>query len=111
MIFSPTKLEFTAAQTAELLKSNNPPHLLDIRGPEEWKIVHLEGGQLISTEFINEIVQDWEKDTPIVCYCHHGVRSIQITYLLMQKGFTNVHSMKGGIDAWAKDIDPSMVRY
>ena len=47
----------------------------------------------------------------IVFYCHHGVRSVQALLYLRQQGFDNVRSMKGGIDAWAQQIDPGMTRY
>ena len=51
------------------------------------------------------------KDTPIVTYCHHGIRSLEAASYLIGHGFTNVLSLAGGIDAWAKEIDTSLRRY
>ncbi len=52
-----------------------------------------------------------DKDAEIVVACHHGVRSAQVTMWLKQQGWTNVLSMAGGIDAWAKEIDPDVGMY
>ncbi|MCL4831603.1 MAG: hypothetical protein KJZ86_04150 [Caldilineaceae bacterium] len=52
-----------------------------------------------------------DKDAAIVVFCHKGVRSAQVTMWLKQQGWTNVLSMAGGIDAWAKQIDPDVGLY
>ena len=52
-----------------------------------------------------------DKDAEIVVMCHHGVRSAQVTAWLIQNGYTNVLSLEGGIDAYAREIDPSVGRY
>lgn len=104
-------MEVTVQDLAEELKSNHPPRLLDIREQAEWEIVHLPDAQLISRPLLEEIVETWAPDTPIVCYCHHGVRSLNAVAFFRQNGFTNVRSMRGGIDAWSREIDPSLPRY
>lgn len=52
-----------------------------------------------------------DKEAAIVIFCHHGVRSAQVTQWLRQQGWQNVVSMAGGIDAWANEIDPSVGKY
>ncbi len=104
-------LEFTVGEVAAKLQSADPPRLLDIRDPGEWEIAHLEGGQLVTQELMDEVLNEWEKTTQIVCYCHHGIRSLQAAAFLRQKGFSDVYSMKGGIDLWAQEIDPAINRY
>lgn len=52
-----------------------------------------------------------DKDQEVVVFCHHGTRSAQATMWLLQQGWTHVRSMDGGIDAWAKEIDPSVGIY
>lgn len=104
-------LECTVHEVAEMLRSDHPPALVDVREPQEWRICHLEQGQLLTEALLDEIVEEWSPDTPIVCYCHHGVRSLNAAAFLSQKGFTNVRSMAGGIDAWSREIDPAMPRY
>ena len=51
------------------------------------------------------------QDAPIVVFCHHGVRSAQVTMWLRQQGWSNVYNMAGGIAAWALEIDPSVGHY
>lgn len=47
----------------------------------------------------------------VIVFCHHGMRSAQVTAWLAQQGWTNVSSMAGGIDAWAHEIDPAVGTY
>jgi rhodanese-related sulfurtransferase len=47
----------------------------------------------------------------VVCICHHGARSAQIVAFLMQRGWTDVYNLAGGIDAWSTQIDPSVPPY
>jgi rhodanese-related sulfurtransferase len=103
--------EFTVQEVAELLQSAAPPRLVDVREQAEWDIVHLPAGQLLTDQLLDEILSDWPQDTSIVCYCHHGIRSVNAALFLAQKGFRNVSSMRGGIDAWAQEVDPSLPRY
>jgi rhodanese-related sulfurtransferase len=103
--------EYTVQEVAQLLKSPAPPRLLDVREPSEWDLVRLEGAQLVTRELVDEVVSSWERNTPIVCYCHRGVRSLNAAAYLMGQGFENVRSMRGGIDAWAREIDPLLRRY
>jgi rhodanese-related sulfurtransferase len=103
--------EYTVTEVAEQLASDSPPRVLDVRERAEWDLVHLEGSQLLSEELLEEMLAEWPPDTPIVCLCHHGIRSLNAALFLQQKGFSNVGSMRGGIDAWAREIDPRLPRY
>lgn len=85
--------------------------LIDVRGEDEWNAARIEGATLASKELVNEMMESWDKDTPIVFYCHSGVRSLHAVHFFAQKGFTNVKSMAGGIDAWSVEIDPDVPRY
>lgn len=103
--------EVTVQEVAELLRSPQPPKLLDVREQAEWNIVHLDGGELLTEPLLDEILADWDRNTPIVCYCHHGVRSLNAAAFLQQQGFRQVSSMRGGIDAWSLEVDPNLPRY
>lgn len=103
--------ELTVQEVSEQLGSDSPPVLLDVREQAEWDTVHLPQGRLVTQQLLEDILEDWERDTPIVCYCHHGIRSVNAALYLAQQGFTNVASMKGGIDAWSLEIDPALPRY
>jgi len=103
-------LEITPKETAELLKQGRIK-LLDVRSPEEYAIANVAGSVLVSQALAQEIMQAWSKDTLIVAMCHHGVRSLDAAAYLRGHGFVNAKSMRGGIDAWAEQIDSSLARY
>ena len=104
-------MEVTPDEVQELMKGENAPMLVDVREQGEWDLVHLEGGRLLTQQLLDEMMEGWDKATPVICYCHHGVRSVQAALNLRQQGFTDVRSMKGGIDAWAATLEPDMARY
>ena len=103
-------LEYTVQEVNELLNSDQPPVLLDAREQQEWDYVHLEGARLLTQEVVDEMAS-WPPETHIVCYCHHGVRSLNAVRYLQQQGFTNIRSMKGGINDWSQQIDPNLPQY
>jgi len=70
-------LNITPQELVERLKQPAPPRLLDIRLPEERAVVQLPDSQLIDGELVQAILDTWPRDTPIVCYCHHGIRSLE----------------------------------
>ena len=105
------RIQIQPQDLAETLKSSTPPRLLDVREPEEPAIVKLDGAVPVTQELVQEMMGSWPKDTPIVTYCHHGIRSLEAASYLIGHGFTNVRTLAGGIDAWAEHIDPSLPRY
>ena len=104
-------LECTPAEVRDMMTGENAPKLIDVREQGEWELVHLDDGLLLTQELIDEMLASWDKATQIICYCHHGVRSAQAAMFLRENGFSDVRSMKGGIDAWAVEIEPDMARY
>ncbi len=105
------QMQISAQELAEVLKGDTPPRLIDVREPDEQNIAHIEGSQPATQEFVQEMMATWAKDTPIVTYCHLGLRSLEAASYLLGHGFTNVRSLRGGIDAWADQIEPSMAKY
>lgn len=103
--------QISVHDVSERLKTEPQPILLDIREQAEWDIVHLPGAQLATQELIDEIIRGWDRDAEMICYCHHGIRSLNAAGFLAQQGFTRVKSMSGGIDRWAEEIDPTLPRY
>ncbi|URR35132.1 rhodanese-like domain-containing protein [Thermosynechococcus sp. HN-54] len=89
--------------------------LIDVREPAEWDIVHLPPFTLLPlSEFPQwspQIRQLFDPDRETLVLCHHGVRSAQMGYWLIQQGFRNVKNIVGGIDAYAAAVDPSLPRY
>ncbi len=104
-------MQVDATELAKMLAQARPPRLIDVRGPEEQEIARIDGALLASQELVQEIKESWPKDTPIVVYCHKGMRSLDAASFLIGHGFTNVRSLTGGVDAWAQEIDPALARY
>jgi len=85
--------------------------LLDVRELQEWEYCHLEGAVFAPMSRFLQFMADLDPDRPTVVYCHTGVRSVFVAAHLQNQGFADVVSMAGGIDAWSRDVDPSVPRY
>ncbi|AXK38958.1 rhodanese-like domain-containing protein [Crenobacter cavernae] len=87
------------------------PVLLDVR--EGWEVARasLPGIVHIPMNLIPGRMAELPDDAPIVTICHHGVRSYQVGLYLKNAGFDEVISLKGGVEAWASDVDPTMAHY
>ncbi|HED53946.1 MAG TPA: sulfurtransferase [Phycisphaerales bacterium] len=91
--------------------------LIDCREDDELKVVRVEGamhcplGKLMNE--IEDVADDLPAglDTPVAIICHTGRRSLMATLALRQMGFRDIRSVAGGIDLWARDIDPTLERY
>lgn len=105
------RIQIDAMELAALLKAEAPPKLIDVREAHEQELAHIEGSIPATQKLFQEMVASWAKDTPIVTYCHIGFRSLEAASYLIGQGFTDVRSLVGGINAWAKQIEPSMARY
>lgn len=103
--------EVSATTLAEELDAADPPFLLDVREPEEWEIAHLPGAHLIPRLELPDRLTEVTGARRVVVYCKSGPRSSAVTELLLGLGFSEVRNLRGGIDAWAKQVDPSMSRY
>ncbi len=86
--------------------------LLDVREPEELRLASIPGAKHIPMGDVPmRAHQELDPDDHIVVVCHHGVRSLNVTNWLRQQGFENVQSMRGGIDRWSREVDPSVPTY
>ena len=104
--------EITPQELAAKLRNNGKDLvILDVREPHEWDIVHFPNARLIPRGDLPERIHELDTADEIVVHCKTGVRSAQALAFLRQAGFRKVKNLRGGIDAWARDIDPSMPRY
>lgn len=104
--------EITPAELKEYLAVAEPrPLLLDVREPHEWAICHIEGSRLIPMNQIPEASAELDPEQETIVICHHGARSARVAMYLKQIGFSKVLNLEGGIDAWAREIDPAMQTY
>ncbi|MBI4368493.1 MAG: hypothetical protein HY588_03790 [Candidatus Omnitrophica bacterium] len=104
-------MNITPEELKKRLASGEIIQVVDVREPEEYDICHLANATLIPMDELEDRFRELKTDTPVVLYCHHGVRSAHAAMWLKNQGFQNVLSLEGGIDAWAEQIDPSVERY
>lgn len=103
--------EISPAEAAELLKQNKA-RLIDVREPWEFATAHLEGGVLMPMGDVPARAhQELDPDERLVVMCHHGMRSMNVAVWLRNQGFEQAQSLRGGIDAWSAEVDPSVARY
>jgi adenylyltransferase/sulfurtransferase len=98
---------------AERMRKEPLPLLLDVREIEEHNFAALPNSKLIPlSEFQNRIEElgSW-RNSEIVVYCHHGIRSLHAIAQLSSAGFSNLCNLSGGIDAWSREVDASIPRY
>lgn len=87
------------------------PLLLDVREPWEFERCHIDGAVSVPMNGIPTRLDELPRDRQIVVICHHGVRSFHVARFLDHNGFTRVINLTGGVDAWAKEADPTMPTY
>jgi adenylyltransferase/sulfurtransferase len=101
--------------TAVALKDEWARHpdlvLIDVREPREYEIGRIEGARLMPLRELPRRLGELDGHAEIVTHCHHGVRSLKALEILKAAGFARVRSLKGGIDAWSREVDPSVPRY
>jgi rhodanese-related sulfurtransferase len=104
--------EISAGQVQSMRKRGDAFTLLDVREPWELEKASFGGSKNIPMGDIpNRAHQELDPDDHIVVVCHHGVRSLSVTNWLRQQGFEKVQSMRGGIDGWARTVDPKLPLY
>jgi rhodanese-related sulfurtransferase len=112
--------EITPQQLAEWLKSRPELVVLDVREVYEFPRAKLSDERVAyaplsdlarkSLEGLPEKIQA-DRAAPLVVICHHGNRSAQVTAWLLAQGWTAVYNLAGGIDAYARQVDPGIGRY
>ncbi len=103
--------EVTPEELRAELAGPDPPLLVDVREPEELEISHLAGAVPIPKGELPERVDEITRARAVVLFCRSGGRSSDATRTLLDLGFQNVRSLRGGINAWAQRIDPSLPVY
>ena len=85
--------------------------LLDVRDPHEYEITHIDGAKFIPLGELPARLNELDDHADVVTYCHHGARSLKALEILKAAGFAKVRSLRGGIDAWAVNVEREMPRY
>lgn len=103
--------EITPQELKARLDRGDPLVLLDVRQDWETKLCRLERATHIPIEEIEYRTEELNPDDEIVVLCHQGIRSAAVSEYLRQLGFPNVKNLAGGLDLWARTVDPAMRRY
>ncbi len=92
-----------------------PPLVLDVREPWEVALARIDVEGLetlhVPMDEVPARLVELDPSRPLVCVCHHGVRSAHVVAFLDRIGFEAASNLAGGIDAWSQKIDPSVPRY
>ena len=103
--------ELDPAEVVERLGTGSPPLLLDVREAWEWQVGNLEalGGRLIPLGDLAGRLGEIPDDRSVVVVCRSGQRSLTAARQLLEGGFTDVYNLRGGLQAWARDVDAGIV--
>jgi len=104
------KVLINPAEAAAALKEPGT-RIVDIRTREEFEAARIDGACLFSQDVLQEIMNTWAKDTPLLLVDHTGSRSLDAAAYFSGHGFQNVRALRGGIDAWSLEVDAAIPRY
>ena len=111
--------EIDARELAEWMRSRPELVLLDVREPYEFARVKIQDGRVayapmseLARKYLEALpVPARDRDATLVVFCHHGIRSAQVTAWLLDQGWKSVYSLAGGIDRYARQIDSTIGFY
>lgn len=106
-----TDLEITPSEAKKLLDTGAGVLLVDVREPWEFQVCSIAGAKLIPMGAIPANLQALDTDDEVICYCHHGMRSLDVVVWLRGQGVERARSLAGGIERWSLEIDPRVPRY
>jgi len=105
------KVLISPQELAELLQKDKLVKLVDVRSREEFEAVHIEGSVLLSQDVMRELMASGSNTNPVVVVDHAGKNGLDAAAYFMGHGLQNVRCLRGGIDAWAQEVDPKLRRY
>ncbi|MFW5697191.1 MAG: rhodanese-like domain-containing protein [Fimbriimonadaceae bacterium] len=103
--------EISVQEVKKLLDKGEDVYLLDVREPSELQYSKLEGAENVPMGQVPQRVEEMDPEKRTVVICRSGARSGEITDYLLGKGFKRVENMEGGMNEWARSVDPSQRTY
>ena len=103
--------ELTVQELKAMLDANRPLRIIDVREPHEWQIVRLERAKLIPLGDLQAHLSELDSTADHVVLCRSGARSAKAVELLLASGIKRVKNLKGGILAWAREVDTTLPLY
>ena len=107
---APRLRELSVEDLKVMMDSGEDFKLVDVRTPGEFEKARIEGAQLLDEGLYDQLLA-LPKDTRLVFLCHHGPRGEDAAKQFMAQGFSDVHNVTGGMDAWSLEIDTEIPRY
>ena len=104
-------LEIQPAEVKARLDSGENLVLVDVREPWEYEICRIEGAKLVPLGALASSLNTLPGADEVICYCHHGMRSLDAAAWLRFQGFEKAKSLAGGIERWSLEIDSNVPRY
>jgi rhodanese-related sulfurtransferase len=104
-------MQIEPQELADRIRGGEKINLLDVRTREEFDAVKIADAQLFTQASMQNILSTWPREQLLVLYDHEGTRSMDAAAYFQGHGFTNVKSLRGGIDAWSAEADPALPRY
>ncbi len=101
----------TAPELARRLAAGESVNLLDVRERWEYALNQIPGSRLTPMSELPEWAQQLDPTQEYILYCHHGIRSLHACAYLRSRGFTRLVNLAGGIDAWSREVDPTVPLY
>jgi len=104
-------LQISAKEVSERIARGDKLLLVDVREPWEYQLCKIPGAHLIPLGTLSASLNSLLDADDVICYCHHGMRSLDAAVWLRQQGVESAKSMAGGIERWSAEVDPSVPRY
>jgi rhodanese-related sulfurtransferase len=104
-------IQITPKAVSERIARGDKLLLVDVRDPWEFSLCKIPGATLIPLGSLPTSLNTLLDADEVICYCHHGMRSLDAAVWLRQQGVEGAKSMAGGIDRWSTEIDPKVPRY
>ena len=99
------------AELADWRKHDESVRLVDVRSREEYEAVHIQGSILLSQPAMREIMAEGTNTRPLVIVDHQGTKGLDAAAYFLGHGLKNVRCLRGGIDAWSREVEPTLRRY
>lgn len=103
--------EIDPPELSRRLAADDAPVVVDVREPWELDICRLDDSLDVPLGELPDRIMALPADRPLVILCHHGMRSRRAALWLRARGIERVSNLRGGIDAWARTVDPGMRTY
>jgi rhodanese-related sulfurtransferase len=104
-------LQIAPKEVQERLERGEKLVLVDVREQWEFELCRIAGAKLIPLQTLPANVAALEEAEEVICYCHHGIRSLDAAAWLRGQGIAGAKSLAGGIERWSREVDASVPRY